>query len=120
MYGYIANVARSSIVITVSRCIMAWECGSSTAMIFSACAGGEELLGEILDTHRRAALAHADHHGAVTEHLDVAALERRRLVRCVVASVPDVEARLREHRVELVDGGAVDRSRAGGPASPSG
>ncbi len=69
---------------------------------------GEQAAGQVLHAHRGAALAEPDHHRAVAEDVDVAALERGRLVVLVVAAVPDrSNSALGEHRVEPVDRRAV-------------
>jgi hypothetical protein len=71
--------------------------------------GGEQRLGQHLHCHRRGPLTHADHHRAVAEHMHVAALDAGRQVRGIVVAVVPGETLVGEHRMEPVDGPAVQR-----------
>src|SRR5690348_12613053 len=68
---------------------------------------GEQAAGQVLDAHRGAALPEPDHDSTAAEDVDVAALQRGRLVMPVVTAIPDGEPAVGEHRMELVDRRAV-------------
>ena len=70
-------------------------------------ASPEQRAGQQLDRHRGGPLAHPDHHRAVPEHVHVAALDGGGLVVRVVVAVVPGEVGGGEHRVEPVDGPAV-------------
>ena len=88
--GYMTTASRSTIVQTVSRCIVARSCAIGTASTVARRAGREQPLRERLDARRARALADADGEHARREHEHVAALEprlvarrcRRRAARC--------------------------------------
>ena len=85
--GVLDEGVRSIMVITVSRCIMAREAGSSTAMTGLACPAQNSAAASISTAIGRGPLAHADHHRAVAEHVHVAALDGGGLVVRVVVAV---------------------------------
>ena len=76
-------------------------------MTVLACPAANSALGEHLDRHRRRPLAHADHHRAVADDVHVAAFDGGGQVAGVVVPVVGDEVRGGEHRVEAVDGPAV-------------
>ena len=78
------NASRSTIVMTVSRC-MVERCAGIVDRDHAGAAApaSNSALGEQLDAGRPGALAHADEHAAVADDEDVAALELRRAAELV-------------------------------------
>ena len=82
------KASRSTIVMTVSRCMAERSLGMTTAITDVAAPVANRRCGELLDGDRAGALAHADEDAAVPDDEHVAALEHRGHVEPVA---PDVE-----------------------------
>ena len=95
--------------ITVSRCMKAWLWGSSMATTVVACPLSNRAWATVSTAIGRGALAHADQHGPVADHVDVAALDGGRLVAAVLIAVVGDEVGIGEERMEAVDGPGVQR-----------
>ena len=110
--GYITILSTSTIVHTVSRCMVARSWAIGTASTVCARPAREDLAGQPLDAGGRRPLADADGDHAGREQQHVAALD--------VLALPAVDlAGAREARVLGVDQLGQLASRARGPASPA-
>ena len=76
MFGYITTASTSTIVQTVSRCMVARSCAIGTASTVVRQPAVEHVPGQPLDAGRRRPLADPDGDHAGREQQDVAALDR--------------------------------------------
>ena len=110
----------STMDITVSRCMNAWLWGSSMATTVVACPAAKSALATDSTAIGRGPFAHADQHGAVADHMDVAAFDGRRLVVAVLAAVVGGELGPGEHVGGAGRWPGCAATRAAGPAWPWG
>ena len=75
MFGYITTASTSTIVQTVSRCMVARSCAIGTASTVCASPRVEHRAGQPLDAGRRGPLADPDRDHAGREQQHVAALD---------------------------------------------